>query len=340
MSRGRWGWLGWLIALVVALLARGATGHELMPAYLEIHQTGPDTYDVLWKAPAQGSIRLPVEVVLPDGCETIRPMTRELLGDAWFDRWSIRCEGGLVGRVVRVEGLNGTTTDAMVRVRRLDGSTQLATLKPYRPSFVVEAAPTLLDAAMGYLRLGVQHILGGVDHLLFVVGLLFIVQGRMTLVKTITAFTIAHSLTLGATTLGLIYPDGPTLNVLIALSILFLGPEIVRVARGETSLTIRRPWVVAFAFGLLHGFGFASGLSAIGVPKDELITALLAFNVGVEIGQLGFVAVLLALAVAARVLEFRWTPWQRLAPGYVVGSLGAGWTISRLLVLLGIGGLA
>jgi hydrogenase/urease accessory protein HupE len=330
----------WCVALLVALVPRLASGHELMPAYLEIRQTGPDTYDILLKAPAQGAARLPVEVVLPRECVAAGPVSRELIGDAWFDRWSVRCEGGLVGRTVRVEGLNGVTTDAMVRVRRLDGSTQLASLKPYRPSFVLEASPTLADTAVGYLRLGVQHILGGVDHLLFVVGLLFIVRGRATLVKTITAFTVAHSLTLGATTLGLIYPDGPTLNVLIAMSILFLGPEIVRVARGETSLTIRRPWLVAFAFGLLHGFGFAGGLSAIGVPRDELVAALLAFNVGVEVGQLGFVAVLLALAVAARVLEFRWSRWQRLAPGYVVGSLGAGWTVGRLIVLLGIGGLA
>lgn len=333
----------WLLAVVVgvvSLLASGATGHELMPAYLEIRQTGPDTYDITWKVPAKGTVRLPVEVELPDGCEEITPKTRELIGDAWFDRWSVRCEGGLIGKTITIDGLNGTTTDAMVRVKRLDGSMQLANLKPYRASFVVEAAPTLWDAALGYTKLGIQHIMSGVDHLLFVLGLLFVVRGRAKLIKTITAFTIAHSLTLGATTLGLIYPYGPTINVLIALSILFLGPEIVRVARGETSLTIRKPWLVAFAFGLLHGFGFASGLRSIGVPREELITALLSFNVGVEIGQLAFVLVLLALAVATRVLEFRWSLRQRLAPAYLVGSLGAAWAISRLVILLGIGGLA
>ncbi|QDU72029.1 HupE/UreJ family protein [Mucisphaera calidilacus] len=188
-----------------------------------------------------------------------------------------------------------------------------------------------------YLRLGVEHILSGVDHLIFVVGLLFLVRGRWVLAKTITAFTVAHSLTLGVATFGWLTPTEPTVNVLIAMSILFLGPEMVRAQRGETSLTIRSPWVVAFGFGLLHGFGFASGLSSLGMPGSEIPLALLAFNVGVEIGQLGFVLILLMLAAATRALAFEWGRASALLPAYTVGTLGAYWTLSRLIIFLGAG---
>jgi hypothetical protein len=171
--------------------------------------------------------------------------------------------------------------------------------------------------------------------MLFVLGLLLIVKDRWMLLKTITAFTVAHSITLAIATLG--YAEAPVLplNAAIALSILFLGPEIVRSWRGETSFTIRHPWVVAFAFGLLHGFGFASALTSAGLPKAELPTALLAFNVGVEIGQLSFVALTLLLERAFRILQVRWPRWAEALPGYAVGSLGAFWTIQRLAIMFG-----
>jgi hydrogenase/urease accessory protein HupE len=181
---------------------------------------------------------------------------------------------------------------------------------------------------------GIQHILFGADHLLFVLGLLLIVKNRWMLVKTITAFTVAHSLTLAAATLGYANIPAPPLNAAIALSILFLGPEVVRSWRGETSFTLRHPWVVAFAFGLLHGFGFASGLTALGLPRGEIPLALLSFNVGVEIGQLSFVAVILLLLRAFQILDMRWPLWLQRAPGYVVGSLGAFWTIQRVVAMV------
>ncbi|HZL69920.1 MAG TPA: HupE/UreJ family protein, partial [Candidatus Limnocylindrales bacterium] len=182
---------------------------------------------------------------------------------------------------------------------------------------------------------GIRHILFGADHMLFVLGLLLIVKDRWMLLKTITAFTVAHSITLAIATLG--YAQAPVLplNAAIALSILFLGPEIVRSWRGETSFTIRHPWVVAFAFGLLHGFGFASALTSAGLPKAELPVALLSFNVGVEIGQLSFVALILSLERAFRILEVRWPRWAEALPGYTVGSLGAFWTVQRLAIMFG-----
>jgi hypothetical protein len=175
----------------------------------------------------------------------------------------------------------------------------------------------------------------GIDHLLFVLGLLLIVQSRWMLIKTITSFTLAHSITLCIATLG--YASVPLLplNVAIALSILFLGPEIVRSWRGETSLTIRHPWVVAFAFGLLHGFGFATGLTNMGLRAAEIPLALLLFNIGVEIGQIAFVMLVILLERSFRVLEVHWPRLARLAPGYTVGSLGAFWTVERSVILIG-----
>jgi hypothetical protein len=172
---------------------------------------------------------------------------------------------------------------------------------------------------------------------MFILGLMIIVRGRMILFKTITAFTVAHSITLALATLG--YANVPTqpLTAAIALSILFLGPEIVRVWRGETSFTIRHPWVVAFAFGLLHGFGFASGLSVTGMPRAELAPALLFFNVGVELGQLCFVVLILIVLHSFKKIELRWPRWVEVIPGYAVGSLGAYWTIQRVAIMLGVG---
>jgi hydrogenase/urease accessory protein HupE len=184
-----------------------------------------------------------------------------------------------------------------------------------------------------YVGLGFHHILLGVDHLLFVLGLLLIVRGRMKLLKTITAFTVAHSLTLAIATLGFATPDLEPLNAAIALSILFLGPEIVRYWRGETSLTIQYPWVVAFLFGLLHGFGFATGLSTTGMPAGELPWALLFFNIGVEVGQVAFVGVCFALVKAWKVLEVRWPLWVLRTPGYAVGICGAYWMIQRVVMM-------
>jgi len=198
----------------------------------------------------------------------------------------------------------------------------------------LKAATNTAERALGYVQLGVLHILLGVDHLLFVLGLLLIVSDRWTLVKTITSFTLAHSITLAVATLGYASAPLPALNAAIALSILFLGPEVVRTWRGETSLTIRYPWVVAFAFGLLHGFGFASGLAAMGLPKAEIPLALLLFNVGVEIGQVAFVLLVTWLVRSFRVLEVRWPRLVERLPGYAVGTLGAYWTIERTLILL------
>ena len=249
-------------------------------------------------------------------------------------RWIDAGPGGLEGKRIDFLGLTITITDVQLRIQRLDGTHSTELVHPSRPYIEIPAPRGALATAMIFLTQGIEHILLGADHLLFVLGLLLIVKSPWMLVKTISAFTVAHSITLAAATLGLASVPAPPLNVAIALSILFLGPEIVRSWRGETSFTIRHPWVVAFAFGLLHGFGFASGLTALGLPRGDIPLALLMFNVGVEIGQLAFVALILLLVHAFNVIDMRWPRWVEWAPAYVVGSLGAFWTIDRVAVMI------
>jgi hypothetical protein len=325
-----------LLSILSAALTCGASAHELRSAYLELRQTGPETFDVLFKAPSGGeNVRLGLYAELPADCVKVTAVRSSFVNNAFTERYSVRCSGGMGGGTIEIAGLAASRTDVLVRVQAADGRSQVIRLTPDKPSFVVETAPSRWRVAATYLRLGRDHILLGVDHLLFVLGLLLIVPDRWMLLKTITSFTLAHSLTLAVATLGYASAPVPPLNAAIALSILFLGPEIVRHQRGGTSLTIRHPWVVAFAFGLLHGFGFASGLNTIGLPHGEIPVALLFFNVGVEAGQLGFVALVLLLARSFRALEIRWPRVALLAPGYAVGSLGAYWTIQRTWMLFG-----
>ncbi len=222
-----------------------------------------------------------------------------------------------------------------MRVQMRDGRTWTTIVRPSRPWIEIAAAQTRMQLLGTYVLHGIRHIAFGPDHLLFVFGLLLIVKNRWVLVKTITSFTIAHSITLAVATFGWAEVPVAPVEAAIALSIFFLGPEIVRSWRGETSFTIRHPWVVAFVFGLLHGFGFSTALTSAGLPRAALPAALLGFNVGVEIGQLAFVLLILGLERAFRTVPIRWPSWAEALPGYAVGTLGAFWTIQRTAILLG-----
>ena len=332
MRRAAW------IALVAGLAAgpsSEALAHEVRPGYLELRESDPSTYALLWKRPTGGEVEIQIAPVVPDGCRLATPDLEQPTPGAALVRGTLHCDGGLAGKTLRIAGLETTVTDVLVRIEHADGRVESHLLRPAAPSVRLGETTTRVQRALSYLRLGVQHILLGVDHLLFVLGLLLIVADRWTLVKTITSFTVAHSITLAIATLGHASAPLPPLNAAIALSILFLGPEIVRAGRGETSFTIRHPWVVAFAFGLLHGFGFASGLTAMGLPRAEIPLALLLFNVGVEIGQIGFIVLIVLLERSFRTLEIDWPRWAQASPGYAVGSLGAFWTIQRIAVLVG-----
>jgi hydrogenase/urease accessory protein HupE len=301
------------------------------PAYLELRELGGDRYDVLLKVPAQGDdSRLSIDVRFPDGTLDIEPRRGQFLADSHTLRWRIERPGGLVGTSVEISGRAAGVTDVLARVERLDGTSQVESLPPGRASFVIAPSLGLGQTAVTYLLLGIEHILGGLDHLLFVFSLLLIVRGFKRIAVTITAFTLAHSLTLAAATLGFVHVPGPPVEAAIALSIVFVAAEVVRGRRGAPGLTARAPWLVAFTFGLLHGFGFASALAAVGLPEKSIPLALFTFNVGVEIGQLLFVgAVLTVVALCAR-LPARPPRWSAWVPPYAIGTVAMFWVAERI----------
>jgi hydrogenase/urease accessory protein HupE len=321
--------------LLSLLLSAPSLAHEARPAYLEIKETAPGKFSVLWRTPVLAGMRLPLVLKIPDDVKNLKAPVVQELADSLVERRSIDAgPNGLSGKRIEFPGLQLTITDVLVRAEMLDGRKWTTIARPSQPWVEVAASQTWWDVIGTYLVEGIRHILFGADHLLFVLGLLLIVKNRWMLLKTVTAFTVAHSITLAIATLG--YAEAPVLplNAAIALSILFLGPEIVRSWRGETSFTIQHPWVVAFAFGLLHGFGFASALTSAGLPRSELPLALVSFNVGVEVGQLGFVALVLAMERSFAILEIRWPRWVQALPGYAVGSLGAFWTVQRVAIMI------
>ncbi|HSO18668.1 MAG TPA: HupE/UreJ family protein [Desulfosarcina sp.] len=328
-----------ILALTLAMqpwFCAEVSAHESQPGMLELKQVAKYRYEVIWRAPIYYGRPHPSRLELPEGWQDAVAPGETMLPDSQVFRRVVATGGSSVeGKIIRFAGLENTITTVFVRVVRLDGSTTTTAVRPSKPWVQLQGERPWHRAAGEYTVLGLHHILQGIDHLLFVLGLLLIVKGRMMLLKTITAFTLAHSITLGIATLGVARVPLPPLNAAIALSILFLGPEIVRSRRGETSLTIRYPWMAAFGFGLLHGFGFASGLSTTGMPRTEIPLALLFFNVGVEIGQLVFVFTAVALVHAFKILEVRWSRWAEALPGYAVGSLGAYWTIQRMVILFG-----
>lgn len=324
------------VVLLCAAFAPAARAHEERPAYLELRQRAPDTYDVLWKVPARGGDRrLGIYVHFPADTVSLGEPRGLSAGGAWIERWSVQRPGGLAGQVISIDGLAATAgTDVLVRIERADGTTQVARLLPTRPSFVVEAASTLWSVVSAYLALGVEHIWSGIDHLLFVLALLILVKGWRRLVGTITAFTVAHCLTLAAATLGFVHVPGPPVEACIALSIVLVATEIVHARRGRAGLTERAPWLIAFTFGLLHGLGFAGALSRVGLPATAIPAALLSFNLGVELGQLAFIAAVLAVAALGRALARRLTlrapAWAGALPAYAIGSVAACWLLQRV----------
>ncbi len=329
-----------LLAWLLALLSPLAQAHEVRPGYLQVQEIGPDVYDVLWKVPARGEYRLSLYARLPDGC-TGKPSHGTFVDDAFVERWQARCGGGLVGKSIGIEGLSATRTDVLVRVERLDGTTQTVRLTPEQTTFVVTASPDRWEVAKTYFVLGVEHILLGIDHLLFVLGLLFLVGSWRRLVATVTAFTVAHSITLAAATLGWVHVAQAPVEATIALSVMFVAAEVLHAAQGRAGLAARAPWVVAFVFGLLHGFGFAGALREVGLPEKDVPLALLMFNVGVEVGQLMFIAGVVALlSFVTRILRRgrggEQGPWHtetvtRTPVAYLVGSMAAFWVVQRVV---------
>ena len=305
--------------------------HESRPAYLEISESEGNIFDISWRRPALGDKVLSMQPVFPSHCSLQGKVANYLASGAHVSRWSIHCaEPGLIEQSISIDGLAQTLTDVLVRLQFLGGASQTQILKPNATAMVVEGAPSSWQVFKDYAVLGIEHILGGIDHLLFVLCLLLIVRGNWLLVKTITAFTVAHSITLAIATLGLVSVPQAPIEAVIALSILFLAVELVKQQQGRNDLAMRAPWIVAFIFGLLHGFGFAGALTEVGLPQSDIPLALLMFNVGVEIGQLLFIAAVLAtIGLWNRLvrIELSWLP---RTTAYGIGALSVYWVISRV----------
>ncbi len=323
------------VALLLLQAVTPARADEFKPGYLQLTQLDRETYDVLWKIPAiDESTTLKVKPQFPDGTRTLTPVHSTFSRGIAVQRWRIRVADGLDGKAISFSQLSETRIDVLARLVRLDGTVQLERILPVSPSFIGRPSPGRLEVVGTYTVLGIEHILLGFDHLLFVLALVLLVQGTRRLLVTITAFTVAHSLTLAGATLGWVHVPGPPVEASIALSIVFVASEIVHTRQGRYSVTRQYPWVVAFTFGLLHGFGFAGALAEVGLPQSSIPIALLFFNVGVEIGQLLFVGGVLAMISigwrAARRLRLPQPAglW-RLAP-YAIGGLASFWLVERV----------
>jgi len=320
-----------IILVFLFAIAPAAMAHEIRPAYLEMRETAADTYDVLWKVPGMGeNLRLGLYVELPAVCTNVTEPHAAMVNNAFAQRWRVKCAGGLAGGTIHIAGLQSTLTDVLVRLEYLDSTTQVTRLMPSEPSFVVEAVPRAMAVASTYTVLGIEHILSGIDHLLFVLALLIITGGGWKLVKTATAFTLSHSITLSLATLGYVHIPQRPVEAVIALSIVFVASEIVHARVGRPGLTERAPWVVAFIFGLAHGLGFAGGLSDAGLPPAHIPTALLFFSLGVETGHFLFIGVVLSMITIAKRIRFPIPRWAYLVPPYAIGSMAMFWVFQRV----------
>jgi len=321
------------VVLLMLAVVQTAYAHEVRPGYLELRQADAGTYAVLWKVPAVGEMRLSIHPRFPENCRPVGEVTSYRGGDSYAEHLSIACPGGLNGRTIAIDGLAATMTDVLVRIEFADGTTWTQRLKPSVPAAVIPKTASRLETAGVYLKLGVEHILSGVDHLMFVLALIILTRGGWKLVKTITAFTMSHSVTLTAATLGFVHVPQRPVEALIALSIVFVATEIVKVRRGIKSITASAPWMVAFSFGLIHGLGFAGGLSDAGLPVFHIPTALLFFSLGVESGHFLFIGVVLSLIALARRANLPAPQWAELVPPYAIGAVAMFWVLQRIAVL-------
>ncbi len=326
-----------LIALSLCIVPALVQADEVRPAYLEISELTSQDWDLLWKVPAKGEKKLALHVIFPKTCkEGVRGS--RFAGDAYIERWRLKCDGGLIGQEIHVTGLHNTRTDVLVRALRTQGIEQTFRLTPSNPVFVIKPDVSWVTVSATYLVLGFEHILSGFDHLLFVLALLFLAGSWPRLIGTITTFTVAHSITLVAASFGWVSVPQTPVEALIALSIVFVAVEVVHARRGKHSIAIRMPWLIAFAFGLLHGFGFAGALSEIGLPQHAIPLALLFFNIGVEFGQLAFVVAVFGLLFICKFAVRRSDPaisvWgvitlASIPAAYLIGTLAMFWVLER-----------
>ncbi|MEP3298688.1 MAG: HupE/UreJ family protein [Pseudoruegeria sp.] len=327
-----------VLLLVIALvLPITANSHALDPGYLSLSEQESDNWQIFFRKPDVQNAPMALSAGLPNNCVS-NPPKDTFDGKAWISSWTVNCPGGITGQTVTIEGLQYTQTDTLLRVLPLMGLPLTKRLTAQEHQFAIPETFSSLQVFWNYLTLGFDHILEGLDHLLFVFALLVLVQTPRRLFGAVTAFTLAHSITLGLASFGLLNIPGPPVEAVIALSITFLALEILKQDPDKPTFTQRAPWVVAFSFGLLHGLGFAGALSEIGLPDGDIPLALLAFNVGVELGQLSFVTVVLAAYyIVGKILPqlsgaYR-DPYSvaTKSMGYAIGFVSLYWLMQRVV---------
>lgn len=319
----------WFTFFAVILLAQSSMqAHEVRPAYLGITQINDSTYQIIWKIPALENLVPKIYPVFPKNWSIIKDAARIIPGAARREL-TFQSKGKINGDQIYIDGLASTMIDVLVNIELNGGEKYSQIISADKPFYVIPSEPDSTQVIKTYTVLGVEHILFGIDHLLFVLALIIITKGFGKIVKTITAFTLAHSITLSVAVLGVANLPGPPVEAVIALSIVFLAAEIIKNIDGKETLTSRKPWLVAFTFGLLHGFGFAGALSEVGLPQTEIPLALAFFNIGVELGQIGFVIVVLLFI---RVLMFHknYPIFVKKIPAYAIGAISSFWVIERI----------
>ncbi|MEO9599277.1 HupE/UreJ family protein [Parasphingorhabdus sp.] len=325
----------WLAVLFVCLgltiWPTGVRADELRPAYIEMTEQSPGQWSLLWKASENSRLGRNGRIILPQNCQTNGARTREFVGSNILTRLSLQCEGSIQGQAIGLEGLELSSTDALARIAPIDSAMETVRLTPDQHIATLEKPSVISNVAATYTIIGFEHIILGFDHLFFVLALVLLLKGGWLIAKTVTAFTIAHSLTLVGTTLGLLSLPSQPVEAVIALSIIFLAVEVVKSKPGDLRLSERFPWIVAFLFGLLHGFGFAGALAEIGLPEGDVPLALLTFNLGVEIGQLAVVALALAVLHGLRKFQHSWLQPTKTATAYAIGIIATYWFIERMV---------
>ncbi|WP_170464354.1 HupE/UreJ family protein [Ruegeria arenilitoris] len=322
------------LALWLLFAAQASHGHALDPGYLDLRQLAANTWQVLWRKPDVNGQPMDIDAVLPSQCTQSRGPDPQSDGSAWIATWVTECSGGIAGQIIAIEGLERQRNDVLLRIQPLSASPATFRFTPGNPALTVPERPTTWSVLGSYFQLGFEHILEGWDHLLFVFALFILVRDPWRLVGAVTAFTVAHSITLALATLGVLHVPGPPVEAVIALSIVFLALEILKHKDGTLRLSEQYPWIVCFCFGLLHGLGFAGALAEIGVPSDDLFAALLAFNVGVEAGQLLFIGALSAVILTWRfvlpTVSKAITPIVIPMTGYAIGCVSMYWLVERV----------
>jgi hypothetical protein len=317
-----------------------AHAHEVRPGYIEITEVARDSFDIVWKQPVRSAganavAGLGLRPVFPENCARLGDSRMRRLPGALVEKFSLTCYGGLFGQSVGVEGLQRTITDVLVQLALIEGGRYSLRLTADAPVQTFSGGGTFL---MAYFGLGVEHLVLGLDHILFVLGLVLLVQGWRSLIWVITAFTLAHSLTLGLSMLGRISAPSAVVEAIIALSILFVAIELLQPPEKRSALAARYPQAMAFGFGLLHGFGFAGVLGEIGLPRDVELAALALFNIGLEVGQLLVVAAMvlfMRFVKPALLAHEKWAPALQQVPIIAIGGISVYWLLDRLA---GLGG--